>query len=241
MPTDNEANAVSLKLPDFWKKSPEVWFARVEAQFSTKQITSDQTKYDYIVSILDIDTADEMQSILIHPPNDDKYNTLKNALINIYGKYQLQKDFELLSPDGLGDRRPSALMRKIEALNDDPKTLKRALFLANLPSDIRTILLSHNPTEMKDLATTADQIWEAQRTSLQHTTSVTNVPQYNALDVPTSTSTYLQAAAPTVETAVSQRPARKKQPFSKNGNGSTNTAATICFCHTKFGPDARRC
>ena len=242
MPTDNEANAVSLKLPDFWKKSPEVWFARVEAQFSTKKITSDQTKYDYIVSILDTDTADEMQSILIHPPNDDKYNTLKNALINIYGKSQLQKDFELLSLDGLGDRRPSALMRKIEALNDDPKTLKRALFLANLPLDIRTVLLSHNPTEMKDLATTADQIWEAQRTSLQHRTSVTNVPQYNALDIPTSTSAYLQAAAPpTVETAVSQRPARKKQPFSKNGNGSTNTAATICFYHTKFGPDARRC
>ena len=178
---------------------------------------------------------------LIHPPNDDKYNTLKNALINIYGKSQLQKDCELLSLDGLGDRQPSALMRKIEALNDDPKTPKRALFLANLPSDIRTILLSHNPTEMKDLATTADQIWEAQRTSLQHTTSVTNVPQYNALDVPTSTSTYLQAAAPpTVETAVSQKPAHKKQPFSKNGNGSTNTAATICFYHTKFGPDARQ-
>ena len=53
---------------------------------------------------------------------------------------------------------------------------------------------------------------------------------------------YLQAAAPpTVETAVSQRPARKKQPFSKKGNGSTNTAATICFYHTKFGPDARQC
>ena len=37
------------------------------------------------------------------------------------------------------------------------------------------------------------------------------------------------------KTAFSQRPARKKQPFSKNGNGSTNTAATICFYHPKFG------
>ena len=96
MPTDNEANAVSLKPPDFWKKSPEVWFARVEAQFSTKQITSDQTKYDYIVSILDIDTADEMQSILIHPPNDDKYNTLKNALINIYANLSFRRILNFL-------------------------------------------------------------------------------------------------------------------------------------------------
>ena len=29
-------NAVSLKLPDFWTKSPEVWFARIEAQFGIK-------------------------------------------------------------------------------------------------------------------------------------------------------------------------------------------------------------
>ena len=156
------------------------------------------------ISILDIDTAD----VLIHPPNDDKYNTLKNALINIYGKSQLQKDFELLSLDDLGDRRPSAPLRRIEALNDDPKTLKRALFLTKLPLDIRTILISHNSTEMKDLATTADQIWETKRTSLLHTTSVTNVPQYNVLDVPKSTSTYLQGAAPlTIETAF-LRPAR---------------------------------
>ena len=124
-----------------------------------------------------------------------------------------------------------------------PKTLKRALFLVNLPSDIRKILLSHNPTEMKDLATTADQIWEAQRTSLQHTTSVTNVPQYNALDVPTSTSTYLQAAPPpTVENCCFSETSTQKSSLSaKKGNGSTNTAATICFYHTKFGPDARRC
>ena len=91
---DNAINATSLKLPEFWKKSPEVWFARVEAQFNTRNITTDQTKFDHLVSILDIETAEEMQAILTHPPAANKYETLKTELIRTYGKSQLQKDFD---------------------------------------------------------------------------------------------------------------------------------------------------
>ena len=138
----NQVNRVSIKLPEFWTKSPEVWFARVEAQFGTKGTTQDHTKYDYIVSALDVNTA-EVQSVLINPPAENKYNTLKKALIKTFGKSQAQKDAELLNLNGLGDKRPTALLRKINALNDDPHTLKRTLFLANLPSDVRSILALH--------------------------------------------------------------------------------------------------
>ena len=55
-------STVSIKLPEFWIKSPEVWFARVEAQFNTRNVSTDQTKYDYVVSTLDINTAKEMQA-----------------------------------------------------------------------------------------------------------------------------------------------------------------------------------
>ena len=148
----NELNAVSVKLPEFWIKSPEVWFARVESQFGTKGITQDQTKYDHVVSALDINTADEVQSILISPPAVNKYNTLKSALIKTFGRSQAQKDAELLNLNGLGDKRPTALLRKINALNDDPQTLKRALFLSNLPAEIRTILAGHNIDDIEKLA-----------------------------------------------------------------------------------------
>ena len=102
--------AASLKLPEFWTDKPEVWFARVESQFGTKQITVDKTKFDYVVSSLDNTTAGEVEAILTAPPDNNKYDSLKAALLAAFGKTQAQKDSELLSIMGLGDMKSSALL-----------------------------------------------------------------------------------------------------------------------------------
>ncbi|GFO30143.1 transposon ty3-g Gag-Pol polyprotein [Plakobranchus ocellatus] len=153
-------SAVSLKLPEFWTTSPEVWFARVEAQFGTQNISTDQTKYDYVVSALDVKTAEEVQDVLVNPPDANKYSVLKRALLKAFGKSQAQRDNKLLNLNGLGDRKPTALLRKINALNDDPQSLKRALFLSNLPADIRSILAGQDFSDIQKLAEAADRIWE---------------------------------------------------------------------------------
>ena len=58
-------------------------------------------------------------------------------------------------------QKPSSLLRKIESLNNDADTLRRAFFLAQLPSQDRAILESQNFADIHELAFTADRIVEA--------------------------------------------------------------------------------
>ena len=74
-----EEHAVSLKLLTFWTHQPQVWFTQAEAQFSLRRITKDDTKYFYILTALDQQTATRLLDLISHTPADDKYKTLKDS------------------------------------------------------------------------------------------------------------------------------------------------------------------
>lgn len=159
-PAPTHVNAAAIKLPEFWSDDPELWFARVEAQFATRGIKDQDTRFNYVAAALDNSSAGEVKSILLHPPAD-KYDMLKAALIDAFAKSQAQKDAELLAISGLGDRKPTALLRKIQALNSNTDTLLRAFFLAQLPSDVRAMLAASDITDIEELAKAADRIVES--------------------------------------------------------------------------------
>ena len=166
-------NATSVKLPAFWSGNPEVWFRQVESVFSTRRpaITVQQTKFDYVIQALDNNTADRVQGIILSPP-ENPYDRLKDALIEVFSKSQAEKDQEVLNFNGLGDKKPSELLQHMNNLNADPATLFKALFLAQLPAEVRRILAMSEKTNVKDLAKEADKIMEVSK--------LTNSSQVNA-------------------------------------------------------------
>lgn len=211
----HDVNAVSLRLPEFWPEDPELWFTRVEAQFALRNISSDETKFNYVIATLDNNAASEVKSILINPPSHQKYSTIKSALLTAFGKSQLQKDAELLSISGLGDRKPTALLRKIQSLNSDIETLRRAFFLSQLPQYVRIALAAQNISDIEELAKAADRVVEMQNLCSAST---------------------LQAAGIRKTASMHQ-----SSPSTDNDKPTDKSSNTVCYFHSKFGTKARKC
>jgi len=55
---------VSVRAPPFWEGDPNIWFAKIEAQFALGGITSDTTKYNHIIRTVDTAILTQVTDII---------------------------------------------------------------------------------------------------------------------------------------------------------------------------------
>ena len=235
-PGPERVAAVHLKLPPFWPADPQIWFAQVEAQFTTRGITVQKTKFDHIVASLAPEFATEVRDLILNPPREQPYDTLKDQLIKRTAASEQRRLQQLFNAEELGDRKPSQLLRRMQQLlgdkaNNTDGTFLRELFLQRLPSNVRMVLASTpDAGNLDDLAQLADKIVEVA------TPSISSVKTSDEFERLRHEVTELKLLIQTLKQLKRSR-SRGRSPSPAPQRHSQE----ICWYHAKFGDNARKC
>lgn len=157
-----------IKLPNFWRKQPKLWFAQLESEFTVYRIRSDDVKYSSVVRHLDEQALIAVAELIENPPEKDKYIHLKNLLINRFTDSEEKRLRQLLAGIELNDKKPSDLLREIKqlaggAISDN---ILHSIWLQRLPFQVQATLAVVEDCPLFKLAELADKIMDRE-TSLQ--------------------------------------------------------------------------
>ena len=225
-----------LNLPSLWRLHVKAWFTQAKAYFDLRKITQDSTKINYVILSLSSDLISDVYDILAN--KYQVYEDLKAALIKRFRRSEQERITQLLSSEALGDRTPSELLRRMQALLTDnfiDTSLFRQVFLQKLPSHVREILASiSDETSLTDLASIADKILVVKQ---QEPPTLTT----NTLTVSTTSSLQHQINLLSARLEQLAKYPSHTSPRRRRRSRSRATARSRCWYHTRFGSKARKC
>ena len=160
-----------------------MWFAQVEAHFTTRRITSQKTRFDFVIASRSPEFATDVRDLILNPPSANPYTVLKEQLIKRTAASEQCRLQQLFTTEALGDRKPTQLLRRMQQLLGDragstDTAFLRELFLQCLPANVRMVLASTGTSvSLDEMAELADKVMEVAAPSISAvTTSVTTSP-----------------------------------------------------------------
>lgn len=249
-PAHVAAIAVDARIPEFWTDKPRVWFIRAEAVLNPQKC-SDEAKFQTLISKLGKEPIQLVTDLLLKPPEQNKYETLKIRLLDIYEESETRKIQKLIGEMELGDQRPSQLLRRMCDLARDkiPLDTVRILWQGHLPAPIRTVLAITETSDVEKLAAAADKVMET-----------LNTPQVSEVEAKTSCPKSVDNAILAEIAKLSSRLGRMEQSrrstsrqrrYGQRSRASSRARSQtrctpgspdwLCFYHFRFKERAHKC
>ncbi|XP_025833183.1 uncharacterized protein LOC112905278 [Agrilus planipennis] len=174
---------LDVKLPPFVPSDPELWFCMVDRSFEAYGITSESTKFGYVLGNLDPHYAAEVRDIIVNPPATDPYATIRAALIRRLGISQETRMKQLLEPGDLRDRKPTQFLRHLRGLAGTTmsRDLLRTIWSSRLPLNIQAIIASMRDKNLDETAEVADCIMETTQTQSMIAATATPTLQHDTI------------------------------------------------------------
>lgn len=240
---------MAVKPPPFWRSNPALSFIQFESQFAIANITSEETKFHYVISALDTELLNSVTDLLRNPPKSDVYQALMTKLIEVHSESESSQIRTLLQGLELGDQRPSQLLTRMRALAGDSvgESLLKSLWMNRFPTTMQSIIAALNEN-LNDLASVADKIHELSagpHVQVIDTTAVTQTENNRIarLESKIEELTVLIGELSTNARRNSRSRYRKNSVKRHNSRSHSRTShdPDICFYHSKCGKHARNC
>lgn len=232
----------NVKLQTFWRNRPKLWFASLECEFTAYRVRSDDIKYSAVVRHLDEQTMLAVADVLEQPPERNKYDKLKNTLIERFSD-SLEKQLRtLLEGIELGDKFPSVLLREMRILAGSNVTdsMLRTLWMQRLPRRLQELLAMLDDINLDKLAACADKAHE--RGGTQNIVAVVNPSQDDTLQALCKQVSELTKAMADMNKNQRRSRSRSRRSRSSTPNRSrTRERPGFCYNHRRFKEKAWKC
>lgn len=162
-----------MDIPTFSSADPAFWFTLVESIFESKNVTNPRDKINAVLLALPNHLQLEAKPILSKFQQlavDDAvgkrqtYEELKQKIILLTTIPEEQRLQELLNNAQSGTRTPTQFLNYIRNLQGDAggrnNKFLQTIFMRNLPTDIRNIIIAQQFGTLDHMAATADLIWK---------------------------------------------------------------------------------
>ena len=252
------AQVAAMALPPFWPDNPEAWFTNIESQFVMSNTTNEATKFQKVICKLPPGISDKIIHITSKPhfePGD--YTRLKEAILSSFKKSRTKRWGELVKLSCEPNLKPTEILNKMRSLTlstnpDDcihlqPEDFK-VHFIQALPAHMQGLfsVIAKN-CSIDELAQQADTFIEATPTPPHP--NVSAIEQTTQSDPQPSETTQQAQPVPVVD-AIARNRGRargnyRNQSDRRNREQNRSQPQTrdnqLCYYHTRFGDQARRC